>query len=76
MNLRKSFRIILDRDAKRPVMAGAIFQWAAAGFIFCLVLGVLDSGSQPELGLVAGVTSFFIVTFGMIVLRRVVCGRL
>lgn len=75
MNLRKSFRIILDRDAKRPEVAGAIFQCSCAGFIFCLILGVLDSGSKPELGLFAGMTSFFIATFGMFVLRRVVCGR-
>lgn len=75
MNLRKSFWIILDRDAKRPEVAAAIFQWSCAGFIFCLILGVLDPGSKPELGLLAGVTSFFTATFGMFVLRRAVCGR-
>lgn len=76
MNLRKSFRIILDKDAKRSEMAGAIFQWACAGFIFCLIVGVLDTGSIPELALLAGGFSFLIVTFAMMLLRRAVCGRL
>lgn len=76
MNLRKSMQIILDKDAKRPEVTGAAFQWACAGFICCLIVGATDRGAKPVPALLAGALAFVIVPAAMILLRRIVCGRL
>lgn len=74
MLLRDSMRVVLDPNASKALLIGALAEWGCAGLSACLLLGLLDHRSAMS-SLAAGVANGVIVIVALLVLRQIVVSR-
>lgn len=74
MLLRQSMRIVLNPKSSVRELAAALLEWFMFGVVLCLGIGLLDGGSRI-VALVSGVVTGVIAVGALLLLRKVMTGK-